>query len=628
MRTCIVVAAMMVVELTSGVLDTRGIGSFSRAWAQPDAPPPAKTAAPLSMRSQEQPLSDPSEWNYQDFFATSDALSERDHSRDRSDNDAAGNGDDDDFAGLGDLDTIVQGHIVHIEDREIYFDIGAVSGIGTGMRVRIKRPLRLRHPVNGQQIDGWLPIGAADVGAIANRLSMARLVSDQVLAAVKLGDIVECYIEKPLSAPSSPTPPPIVDTSHIRADIAPETAAALAVFQRVAGSPLAGQIEAWRQFLDLHSDVAYAAEVREDLRLLRSYRERIAPPELELSAAPAPTAVAIEHSPPRRAAADRNLDLVFIIAYPTNFITAWLHYRPSGAPSFRKVPVFRQNEIYLHGMIPAAQVHQTHARTLEYFVEVVDASGTAFSAVGSPSAPIRVSLVSPAGIKTEIAARKQRRKGRSRVSVRTSYLDFATFDRREGRREDSFITFEADFLYRLRGSFLYGIRNGMGVINGRGGFADPIPNDESGDGSSDDDASKTGFHYGYSEVEFRLGAYFGLRARLVAGVGRRGFGLGIDGRVRLGPESGTNLSLGAQALEQVGFLSEIRMQWLAIAKLPLGLAVALTDQPNQGDVGVRLSTDIGYPVLPWLRPTLRVSYQARTIAHSGLGAGVGMVFDW
>ena len=56
--------------------------------------------------------------------------------------------------------------------------------------------------------------------------------------------------------------------------------------------------------------------------------------------------------------------------------------------------------------------------------------------------------------------------------------------------------------------------------------------------------------------------------------------------------------------------------------------MGLTDRPNRGNLGVRLATSIGWRALPWFYPTLNISYQARTVVHSGVGAGLGMVFDW
>ena len=115
---------------------------------------------------------------------------------------------------------------------------------------------------------------------------------------------------------------------------------------------------------------------------------------------------------------------------------------------------------------------------------------------------------------------------------------------------------------------------------------------------------------------------------MIAGLGRNGLAFGAEGRVRFGEEEKSNLSFAVSTLEDVGFLSEVRMQWAALQHMPLGLAVGVTDQPNNGDLGVRLSGDIGYRALDWFQPTVRVSYQGRSVQHSGLGVGLGMVFDW
>jgi len=43
---------------------------------------------------------------------------------------------------------------------------------------------------------------------------------------------------------------------------------------------------------------------------------------------------------------------------------------------------------------------------------------------------------------------------------------------------------------------------------------------------------------------------------------------------------------------------------------------------------VRLATDLGWQARPWVRPTVRLSWQGRTAAHAGIGGGLGLVFDW
>ncbi len=249
---------------------------------------------------------------------------------------------------------------------------------------------------------------------------------------------------------------------------------------------------------------------------------------------------------------------------------------------------------------------------VDYFVELANASGDSGSAIGSPESPRHVRVHSPS-----LQALRETR-NRSRVSMIATYLDYATFDdRAEGDAyTDQFALFETDFLFRLRRPWLYGIRVGMGVLSGEGGYKDQA------------EAEVAGFQYGYTEFEFRTRPTRAYLIRAIAGLGRNGLGFGAEGRVRFGEEEKSNLSFAASTLEDVGFLSEVRMQWAALRDMPLGFAVGVTDQPNNGDIGVRLSGDIGYRALDWFQPTVRVSYQGRSVQHSGLGVGLGMVFDW
>ena len=99
-------------------------------------------------------------------------------------------------------------------------------------------------------------------------------------------------------------------------------------------------------------------------------------------------------------------------------------------------------------------------------------------------------------------------------------------------------------------------------------------------------------------------------------------------RARLGDPDATNLSLGINTIQDLGFFSDGRLETWPRPDMPVGISVAVTDQPNDGDIGVRLATDIGWRARPWVQPTVRVSWQGRSAAHSGVGGGLGLVFDW
>jgi hypothetical protein len=498
-------------------------------------------------------------------------------------------------------DRIVRGVVVTREASEIYLDIGRERGATDGAPVRLRRPIRLRHPVSGAWVSDELPLAESRLTRVGDSLSMARLGAD-LYARIRVGDVAEVLVAESAPEPArrpgrAPAPaPPVTDR---------DTAEVLAVWDATAGAALDVRIAAWERYLAGHPSSRYAASVRSDLDLLRDLRRRRPTPGVE----DAVVMEGVAHDAPARADGGQPLELAFALRDPGRVLAAWLHYRPLGDPTYRRVALRPDGDGYLRGELPARALA---APGIEYFAEVATSDGRVGAAVGRPAAPVSVAIERPSGRLFD------ERRHRSRVSLTTTYLDFATFDRRGSGDDhrDRFLLNEADFLYRLKFGLLHGIRMGMGAINGRGGFADRV------------DPEKAGFHYGFTEAELRGGPTRAVLARVIAGLGREGLGFGLEGRLRLGAEEGSNLTFALSSLEEIGFLSEVRMQWGALEEVPLGFAVAVTDQPNRGDLGLRLSTDVGWRALPWFQPTVRLSYQGRSVEHSGVGVGGGLVFDW
>lgn len=493
-------------------------------------------------------------------------------------------------------DRVVRGVVVALEAGEAYFDVPAATGVEAGAPARIKHPIRLRHPVTREVVADELPVGATSVALVGESLSMAQLGT--LAAEVQIGDVVEVLVpgepDQPPGALELAPPPPIPAVD-------PDTAAVLEVWRQSAGARLDVRIAAWERFLSAHPDSAHADAVREDLELLHELRRRAPTPLVDSE----PVVAGAEHGAPSRALGGEPMPVAVALRAPDEIVAAWLHYRRRGDDTYHRADLRAGGDGYLRGAIPG---HAVAAPGLEYFVEVATTAGDAGAAVGRPDAPLSVAVAEPPASDILSSSR-----GRSRIGIRYTYLDYATFD--EAGPEDVFSLFEADFLYRLRADWLYGVRMGMGVLSGRGGHVDRPP-------------EGAGFQYGYTELEFRTSDTRAILARLVAGLGKEGLGFGAEGRLRLGREDGSNLSFAVSSLEEIGFLSEVRMQWAAVSAVPLGFAVAVTDQPTGGDLGVRLSADIGVRALSWMQPTLRISYQGRSVEHSGLGAGLGMVFDW
>jgi len=506
-------------------------------------------------------------------------------------------------------DEIARGAVVKVEDRAAYVDLGSGHGVAAGAPIRFKRPITLRNPVTGERVTDWLPLGSGTISAAGGQLS--RVVVEPALARqLAVGDVAEIYVVSAEAEPAAPAPaapagpPPSVD---------PGTRELLAVWARQSGQPLAARIAAWEGWLAAHVASPYADAVRDDLDVLRAERDQLAP--RDLGGTGDARVAHLDHVAPTRAEPHQAVPLVFVAgAQPP--ASAWLHYRTAGRPTYHRVLLARDGDLYLRGEIPAAAVD---APGVDYFVEASDARGRSGAAFASAGSPARIAVASPP-LTAKFAAAPRR----SRLSVRTTYLDFATFDDRPGDHTDRADWTEVDVLYRLGGT-LWGVRAGYGAFHGRGGSRDHA-------WTPSDPAPEAGFNYGYAEAELRQplphGPSLGAAVRVVAGVGERGFGMGIEGRGRIGDPDGTNLALTLARVAEIGFFSELRFEAVPRPHLALAMSVGTTDLPTGGDLGVQVATDLGWRVRPWLVPTLRVSWQGRSAAHAGVGGGLGLVFDW
>lgn len=507
--------------------------------------------------------------------------------------------------GLARADHVERGVVVSIEAGEAYFDLGRQSGVRAGRPLRIKRPIALAHPVSGKTVRDELLIGSGVVTMVGDNLSMVVLAAD-AKTPIGVGDVVEVLVESDRNnTPAVTTPAPEIAELPPVPQLPTETSDALKTWRAAVGASLDVKIAAWERYLDDHPKSPHATSIREHVRSLRELETR-APTRLVTDEQVVP---GFEHRSLTISEAGSPIPIAIAVRDPQKVLGAWLHYRRAGDDGFARAELARDGDGYLRATIPGAEVS---APGVEYFVEVVTAEGRSGLGVGSPQTPVAVAIAEPA-----LTAFREK-KNRSRVSITADYLDFATFDKRaDGElHRDVFFRFETDFLFRLRGTFLYGIKVGLGFINGQGGFADQ-PMTEG-----------AGFNFGYTEFQWRFLEHSAILTRLVAGIGADGLGFGAEGRLRLGAEDASNLTFGVSTLEDIGFLSDVRMQWAAVPEMPLGFSVGVTDQPNNGDLGVRLGADIGYRAAPWFQPTLRISYQGRSLEHSGLGLGAAAVFDW
>jgi hypothetical protein len=301
-----------------------------------------------------------------------------------------------------------------------------------------------------------------------------------------------------------------------------------------------------------------------------------------------------------------------VLAAPERVASAYLHYRARDQRTYTRTLLVREHDIYLRGEVPATIVRTPG---VDYFVEISAPNGASGLAVGSPSDPIRVEVKQP-----PIVDRFEEQRGRSSVTLSAEFLDFTTFDKRDGDRRDRLYTASVDVGYRLE-SLVRRVGVGYGAIAGVGGYADltwhpaasPIP--------------ETGYHYGYADVEVgeRRGV---LGGKLIAGVGKEGFGMGVEGRGRLGVWDGTNLTVTGRNLPDVGWVAEVRFGTSPVDDLLLGVIVGATDQPAKGDPAVKLATEFQWIGSKNVSVLVRGSWQGRSSIHGGIGGGASLGFAW
>jgi len=501
-------------------------------------------------------------------------------------------------------DEIVRGAVVRIEAKELYISLGAGRGVTPGAALRIKRPLALKHPVTREIVHDWLPVGSAKITQAG--AEMSRAVVGDLALEIKVGDIAEVLVDRPDAARPAP------DRGPAAPPVDPATAEVLGVFAAQTNQSIDVRIAAWERYLSQHPGSKFGAGVRRDLDELRGLRDQLQPP----SAVEGTSRVAIvAHEAPQTARPGAAIALAFVLDHPDRVASAYLHFRPIGAPTYRAVLLAREHELYLRGTIPGDVVA---APGVEYFVEVSAPDGRSGLALAAPQTPIAVEVAAPT-LLDRFAAQPQR----SSVRMMFDSLDFRTFDTRSGDRTDHMYQATIDFTYWL-GTTVESVGVGAGVYAGAGGLRDGVftPGNEAPDAA---------FHYGYADIE--LGGHLerthaSVGGQLIAGVGHEGFGMGAEGRIRLGDRTGTNLMFRGRTVDQVGFLSEIRFGTRPAQALGVGISVGATDQPAQGDTGVVFGTELELFAIRNVSIVARGSYAARSVAHAGLGGGGGVAFTW
>lgn len=560
--------------------------------------------------------------------------------------------------------------VLDVDGAEVYVDLGALDGIGAGTELELLHEVVAKDPRTGNVLRDRFAIGKLTVIKSGARLSVA-VVDPQLLKRVLPGDGVRV-----LSAARTFIDPwaAQVEASRVLAPGAGATASqpagvpgvdhvaiATKAWQDTLGQPPEKRIERWTALLAADPRTPYRKVIEneivsqklqikardEALAAARSIRvddrnPRIAylAAELAKTGAPMASGVVLAIAPLERAVPGRPIELSFLVRMPSAIAQAWLYVRPHGEPGFRRIDLRPDGDAYLRGTIEADAVR---AGTLEWYVEARDAS------VEQEVSPVLGSQAQPQVIEIDDTVTEAPiQSGRSHIDAHVDYVDF---DGGLGKGYDQYYQAEFDFTYRFI-TPIYAVRLGFGTLAGKGGPRAVIDEDMTGrclDGSGTFRCRKVNFSYVYTELEFRIRPNVALLIRPQAGLlttddvdempaGRCSgrdtagcqfrTGFGARGRVRFGSETSTNLVIGAAFSDKVGTLLEAAYHWLPTKFIPVQLTVQVTDVPVTEDFGVRLIADVGVRRLAWVYPSVRVSYQARNIDHSGISGGFALNFDW
>ncbi|MCB9656624.1 MAG: hypothetical protein H6726_03155 [Sandaracinaceae bacterium] len=542
------------------------------------------------------------------------------------------------------------GHVVRLDGDDVVLDLGAPS-VRDGARLAVYRTIRLRHPLTRQPVEDRFVIAWLEVRQAGTTLSLARLVGDAD-RPLQVGDVVE--VERamgtptPLGAPEgAPAPTLEPHAAPVAAHAAPAPRAAdeealLAMFRDSRGASPEERITRMEQFVRAFPGSPLAAGIERDIEALRVAAEGASVPA-------APTAEQ-QRQLIQRAVRARVYALALTEAHADQPVFIGLLLEPSMGelqPAERGVPAqppasrgmsdldaVSGFELYARSIEPGAPAEFTqvsmhtddightrarvpaelvHAPGFEFFVVAVSGvTGAVVSVMGDSAHPQRVRVPASASDPAPTGPR-------ARVRLES---EVASFDGASG--DDWYVAAGGDFLYRVQRGFVHAVRVGYGHYRGRG----PADIDDPSTVRS------AGFSYGFFETELRLHRLFALVPRVTVGLGlgsggnsevRGGFQL----RVRIGPDDGTNLVLGAETIPEIGQRAFIGLSFVPRPRWPMAVEVHVTDQPvNEGELAVRGILEVGRQLTDTFALSLRASYQGRSIDHAGLGAGLALTFDW
>jgi hypothetical protein len=526
--------------------------------------------------------------------------------------------------------------VVRLDGDDIVLDLGSPD-LRDGARLEVYRTIRVRHPITRQQVEDRFVIARLEVRQAGTTLSLARLLgaADRPL---EVGDVVQMGRATVTPVPGEAVADSAAAEAHrdsastgtpsvLAAErLPPDEEALLDMFRQSLGAGPEERVERMQLFLRAFPESPLADGIRRDIEALRAAAEG--------ARTGGPETAADQRELIRRGVQSRVFALPLTQAHADQRVMVGVVVEPSMGEAGEGFDAVSGMELFVRSLAPESESEFVqlpmsvdaagHARALvpadlvrapgfAYFVVAVSGvSGAAVAVVGNSAQPQQVSV-------PESASDPAPTGPRARVRLES---EVASFDGASG--DDWYVAFGGDFLYRVQRSFVHAVRVGYGHYRGQG----PADVDDPSTVRS------AGFSYGFLETELRIHRLFAVLPRVTVGLGlgsggnsevRGGFQL----RVRVGPDDGTNLVLGAETIPEIGQRAFIGLSFVPRPGWPMAVEVHVTDQPvNEGELAVRGILEVGRQFTDAFALSLRASYQGRSIDHAGLGAGLALTFDW
>ena len=290
-------------------------------------------------------------------------------------------------------------------------------------------------------------------------------------------------------------------------------------------------------------------------------------------------------------------------------------WRPIGSTTWHDVPFERSSSGGWFASLPP-----TRPPGLEYYLRGQDGAGVEVLHFATAEAPHAVRVDPSLDDRLEEL-------DRTRLAGRVDEVSLDVMGHEFGNRygsasrdvSDRYLRGELTYTHRLLRT-LHHIAFGFGAIQG----TTPVYVDESDRRNVD-----KGLRYGFGEIRVRAHPSVFVDLRLALGVSHEGFDQGVRGAVTFGKPWRSSVTVGGEALGDLGASAWVRLQWDTAPPLLMGASIVRTDLPGAlvDAAGLYIAYDVAYRLDPRFTVRAQLSYGARDgAAHLGGGLGTAVAF--